>query len=490
MIYSIYHQTYWIKGGTESAMAYRVRMFRNLGVAVKFIFTNSFSGYNIWDELRKLGFRDSEVLWMYGFFSDCRPSPVTYTLEKLEKTIDSGYVLSNRGNAVVYQFPDKNIYYTAYLMEGSNNRVYSVDMISNACLVRRDYYTYCKVYSEYYIPMDGQAKLYLRRYFHEDGSIACEEMIDGDTASYKFPDKLLYSREELAEYMMSGLHITEKDIVLIDGVDARGVIDRAAFIQSAFPAKTGFIFHTNYFLQSDEEHVLWSSAFEYVLSHPEKVHFYVTNTDVQSGILREQFRYYKNQEVRVETIPAAFLDKMRIPEKARKKNSIVTAGRLSGDKRVNWIIEAVVIARQEIPDLTLDIYGEGYEENMLRELIQKLDCSSYVSLCGFQKLDEIYQNYEAYVSASCGETLGITLLEALGSGLPIIGFDLPYGMQTLVDEGQNGYRITDISAKGLADGIIRLFKEPDFESFRRNSYKKAEAYLMEQIEKKWEALLC
>lgn len=41
-------------------------------------------------------------------------------------------------------------------------------------------------------------------------------------------------------------------------------------------------------------------------------------------------------------------------------------------------------------------------------------------LCEFQKLDEIYQNYEAYVSASCGETFGITLMEAIGSVLPIV----------------------------------------------------------------------
>ena len=45
---------------------------------------------------------------------------------------------------------------------------------------------------------------------------------------YKFPDRLLYSREELVEYMMSCFHLTKKDVVLVDG--EWGIIDRAAFI--------------------------------------------------------------------------------------------------------------------------------------------------------------------------------------------------------------------------------------------------------------------
>ena len=56
------------------------------------------------------------------------------------------------------------------------------------------------------------------------------------------------------------------------------MIDRAAFIQNADPARIGFIFHSNHFRGSDEEHVLWYDAFSYALSHPEKISFFVTNT--------------------------------------------------------------------------------------------------------------------------------------------------------------------------------------------------------------------
>lgn len=471
----------------ETGQAYRARLFRKLGMDAKFVFATTFPEHNIWDETRKLGFLDSEVIWMYDFFTDCKPSPTTYTLTQLEDTFTEEFVYSRSGNQVTYKFPRTNTYYTAFLVNGSSDLVYSVVMISNACLVRKDYYTYCRVYSEYYIPMNRQATLYLRRYYNENGSIAYEEMMEKGTILYKFQDRLLYSREELLEYMMVCLHLSKEDTVLIDG--EWGMIDKAAFIQNAFPAKIGFIIHSNHYCNSDEEHILWYDVFEYALSHPEKIHFFVTNTDAQSHLLREQFHYYKGKDVRVETIPVAGLDRIRIPQKNRKPHSLITAGRLQADKRTGWIIEAVMTARRVIMDLTMDIYGEGDEEGKLQEQIERLGCGSYVRLCGFQRLEETYQQYEAYVSASFGETFGITLLEAVGSGLPIVGFDLPYGMQVFVEDGKNGYRISRISSEGLAEGIIRLFTEADLESFRKYSYQKAEGYLETAIEKKWKEVI-
>lgn len=271
MIYSFHHYDYWLKGGVETELAYRARIFRSLELDAKFVFATTFPSSNVWNETRKLGLLDSEVLWMYSFFTDCEPSLVTYTLEQLENTFDRKFIFSRKGSLATYQFPDINTYYTVFLMDDISNLVYRVEMISNACLVRRDYYTCRRSYSEYYIPIGGQASLYLRRFFNKDGSVAYEEMIDGENVLYKFPDRLLYSREELVEYMMSCLHIAENDVVLIDG--EWGMIDRAAFIQNAFPAKTGFIFHLNHFRYSDKDHTLWHDVFGYAFLHPEKIHF-------------------------------------------------------------------------------------------------------------------------------------------------------------------------------------------------------------------------
>ncbi len=489
MIYSFHHFYYWLKGGVESGMAYRARIFRELGLDARFVFATAFPNVNIQHETEYLGFLDSEVMWLYGFFTDCKISPVTYTLERLEETFGGKYFsYSREGECVRYSFPGEAYYYVAYIEAGTDDCVQRVEMISNGCLIRIDYYTYCKVYSEYYIPFNGQAHIYLRRFFNEDGTTAYEEVMSNeslvdDVVLYKFRDKLIYSREELVAEMMSHLHLTENDVVLIDGEP--GKIERAAFIQNAAPAKVGLIIHADHFLDSDTDHILWYGIYEYAFSHPEKIDFFVTSTEAQSLLLREQLKQYKNVEVKVVTIPVMGLENLKSPKEGRKRHSLISVGRLAPEKRMNWVIEAVVEAKKKVPDLSLDIYGEGGEEVSLKKQIEQLKCGDYVRLCGFQKLDAVYPEYDAYVSASWVETFGVTLLEAVSAGLPIIGFDVPYGAQVFIDEGENGYKQPWGDVKGLAEGIVRLFTEADYESFRQHSYEKAASYLTEEIKKRW-----
>ena len=115
---------------------------------------------------------------------------------------------------------------------------------------------------------------------------------------------------------------------------------------------------------------------------------------------------------------------------------------------------------------------------------------------GQQNLTEIYKDYEAYLAGSTSEGFGLTLMEAIGSGLPIIGFDVRYGNQNFIDEGQNGYKITltdDMEEKEkveqLADRIVRLFTEADLERFHTHSYEKAKEYLTEEVVERWKKLL-
>lgn len=175
---------------------------------------------------------------------------------------------------------------------------------------------------------------------------------------------------------------------------------------------------------------------------------------------------------------------------------MLTASRLAAEKHIDWLISAVAEAQKQIPDLSLDIYGAGGEERSLREQIRQLGCEEFIRLCGHQDLKSIYQNYDAYLSASTSEGFGLTLLEAVGSGLPVIGFDVRYGNRNFIRDGENGYLV---SVKGerdvqkrirkLTECIVRLFTEADQGSFRECSYEMAKGYLTSEVEEKWKKLL-
>ncbi|WP_145361864.1 glycosyltransferase, partial [Staphylococcus epidermidis] len=82
-------------------------------------------------------------------------------------------------------------------------------------------------------------------------------------------------------------------------------------------------------------------------------------------------------------------------------------------------------------------------------------------------LHDIYSQYELFVSASQSEGFGLTLMEAVGSGLGMIGFNVNYGNPTFIEDGQNGYLLEKPSKEEsieeitdrMAEKIVQYFKD-------------------------------
>ena len=495
MIYNFNLGIGWASSGVEYAQLYRARMFRNIGAPAKFVFTDMFPRENIEHMTENIGFLDSEVVWLYTFFTDTKISPVTYTLKQLEATFGtSEFSFSRNGKIAKYVFEGDNNFYTAYMVDETSDRVHRVELVSGGYLIRKDYFTYCRIYSEYYAPLNNQAHLYQRRFFNEDGTVASEEINDDDVVMYQFPDKLLCSKEEFVGYMVSKLNLTAEDVVIIDRTTGIG----QAILRNVGLAKVGIVIHADHFSEgnTDENNILWNNYYEYAFSQHRHIDFFVTATDDQNRLVREQFKKYKGVEPNVVTIPVGSLRELKFPGTIRKKHSLITASRLATEKHVDWLVEAVAKAREIIPDITLDIYGKGPEDKKIMETAERLGCTDCITLCGQQNLDEVYQNYEAYAAGSTSEGFGLTLMEAIGAGLPIIGFDVRYGNKNFIDHGKNGYKIpvhdtmeTKERVEKLAECMVKLFTEADLDAFHEHSYEKAKNYLTTEVEKRWALLL-
>ena len=495
MVYNFNLGIGWASSGVEYAQTYRAKMLRNIGVDAKFVFTDMFPRDNIQHMTENIGFLDSEIIWLYTYFTDTKISPVTYTLKDFEKTFPTqDFSFTRDGKTAKYVFKGLDIFYTAYLVNEEDDLLHRVELVSHGALIRKDYFTYCRIYSEYYAPLDGKAHLYQRRFFNEDGSIAYEEINDDDVVMYQFPDKLLCSKEELVGYMVSRMNLTKEDVAIIDRTTGIG----QAIMQNAGEARIISIIHADHFSEgnTDEDYILWNNYYEYAFSQRERIYAYISATDDQAKLVKEQFEDYLDYTPNVVTIPVGSLPELKHPEGDRKPYSLITASRLATEKHVDWIVEAVIKAKAQIPELTLDIYGKGPEEGKLREIIEKHQAQDYVKLCGQQNLEEVYKDYEAYIAGSTSEGFGLTLMEAVGSGLPIIGFDVRYGNQNFIDQEENGYKIpvhdrmeSSERIEKLSEAIIRLFTEANLEQFHAHAYHKAENYLTTEVEKRWATLL-
>lgn len=495
MIYNFNLGIGWASSGVEYAQSYRAKIFRNIGVPAKFVFTDMFPRDNLADMTRNIGFTDDEIIWLYTFFTDYTPEPVTYTLDELKATIkQEDFYYERDGLIGKIVFGADSDFYRIYFNNETDELVHRVEMVSGGCLVRKDYFTSGRIFSEYYAPLDGKAHLYHRRFFNRDGSVAYEEINDDDVTMYKFPDKLICSKEELVGYMVSKLELTKNDIVIIDRSTGQG----QAILENAGSAKVGIVIHADHFSEgaTDEDNILWNNYYEYAFSMHNKISFYITATEAQRKLLISQFEKYMNARPKVVTIPVGSLSELVVPTEPRKRHSLITASRLATEKHVDWIVAAVAEAHKSIPDITLDIYGKGGAFDELQKQIKSLKAEDYIHLMGQHDLTNVYAKYDAYISASTSEGFGLTLMEAVGSGLPIIGFDVRYGNQTFITNGKNGYRLSYAIGmergrrqKKLVDAIKKLFLEDDIEVFREHSYEKAKDYLTSEVEAKWKLLV-
>ncbi|MDY5635436.1 MAG: glycosyltransferase, partial [Streptococcus orisratti] len=152
--------------------------------------------------------------------------------------------------------------------------------------------------------------------------------------------------------------------------------------------------------------------------------------------------------------------------------------------------------QEAFPQVTFDIYGKGGEESKISQIIKDNKAENYVRLCGHQQMTDVYQNYELYLSGSKSEGFGLTLLEAIGAGLPLIGFDVPYGNQTFIRDGKNGFLIPAFETNDEAtivasfvDKLTQFFAIEDKTEFHETSYQLAKNYLTSEVEEKWQALV-
>ena len=107
--------------------------------------------------------------------------------------------------------------------------------------------------------------------------------------------------------------------------------------------------------------------------------------------MRQQFKKYCGKEPHVVTIPVGSLDELKYPDEPRKRHSLITASRLATEKHCDWLVEAVVKAKESVPDIHLTYMARVAMRRSLRDLSGRLGCADYVHLMGQQKLDDDIQ---------------------------------------------------------------------------------------------------
>lgn len=120
---------------------------------------------------------------------------------------------------------------------------------------------------------------------------------------------------------------------------------------------------------------------------------------------------------------------------------IIYIGRLSVEKNIDEVLKAMSIYLKDKDSTKFVLVGNGPDKSNLEDLSRDLGIFDKTIFVGERPWDEIgkyYQLGDVFVSASQSETQGLTYIEALASGLPVVAKADPC-LDGVIQNGYNGY---------------------------------------------------
>ena len=169
------------------------------------------------------------------------------------------------------------------------------------------------------------------------------------------------------------------------------------------------------------------------------------------------------------------------------KKKVISVGRLSPVKGFSQLIRAFKTVVDLYPDWELHIFGEGPERESLLDEIQSLGLQNSVSLHGTTKqVQEELTQASIYACSSRFEGFGLSILEAMSCGLPIVSFDCPYGPRSLIDNGHSGFLVPLDDVQGLSEKICLLIEDANLrKTMGENAYNSTKKNNLDLVTSRW-----
>lgn len=134
---------------------------------------------------------------------------------------------------------------------------------------------------------------------------------------------------------------------------------------------------------------------------------------------------------------------------------ILHAGRLNEQKNHLCIVEAARLLKEKGFDFEIRCYGEGPLQETIETAIRKAGVQDRVLLCGVANgiFRELHES-DIFILPSLFEGLPMTIIEAMGTGLPVVAAQVG-GVGDMITDGVSGLLISP-DARELADRLEQL----------------------------------
>jgi glycosyltransferase involved in cell wall biosynthesis len=139
---------------------------------------------------------------------------------------------------------------------------------------------------------------------------------------------------------------------------------------------------------------------------------------------------------------------------------LAVVGRLIPIKAHDVLLAALTRVREELPEATLEIAGEGPLDAELRATVTRLGLRDAVSFLGrVAPAAPVFERSAVVVVPSRGEGFGMVALEAMERGRAVVASDVG-GLPEIVEDGVTGIVVPPDEPEVLAAALLGLLRDP------------------------------
>ncbi|MEV4949412.1 glycosyltransferase [Streptomyces sp. NPDC053755] len=185
----------------------------------------------------------------------------------------------------------------------------------------------------------------------------------------------------------------------------------------------------------------------------------VTEADARS------YRALALQDVRIDAVPNS-VPAPSVPPADPAAKIVVAAGRLTPVKRYDVLIDAFAAVAAARPDWKLRIYGTGDASDNLRKTlagrIERRGLGENVFLMGTaHPMEPEWAKGSLAAVTSRRESFGMTIVEAMRCGLPVVSTDCPHGPREIIEDGVDGRLVPVDDVSAIARALLELIEDDE-----------------------------
>lgn len=505
MIYFLNEYLMALNSGLEYAEINRIKLLKNNHVPAKIV-TRDYN-QELHRNMQTLGLEADDMVNMFDYFQHAEHVETSKVLKTIDLNLPKSYEIDQGADFSRVTDGDR-VVADVHFASGTFGRVSYVNYFDAYMNVAKtEYYDWrgFKSMDKYFTPTGAPAAEFL---FTPEGKRVYESYYMNDVngnpvnsllklVDYKGEDHNFDNLEELFTFFLDELNRR-------DGSHQTFIADRPA--QTNMPMMNMVTLAHKYVSlpivhgvdPNDQVHSNFDPAYTTVFGpRIDELDGIIVMTQAQKRDLGKRLNHPKTP---IYVIPGAVVlnetrNEPHVLYRNRVQDRLLYVGRLTPDKQIERLIRAVQIISQKIPDVTLDLYGYGSEEdvNAFKKLAQDLKVDQLVHFKGFvYDLTTVYNQAGLFVSASHSDAMPLAMVEAMAHGVPAVAYASHYGPSEIIDDKQNGRLIEegDEDVFLFSRAVIDLLSDPDLlAEYSEKAYEIGDRYSEEHVLADWQLLL-